>query len=50
MRTFLRIFCVIAAITLCAGCSCHSKSKHPVNYQGGQYYGDALHAGDLKSQ
>ena len=50
MQTFLRIFCLMAMITLCAGCSWHSKKKRPDNYQGGQYYGDALHAGNLQNQ
>ena len=50
MQILLRFFCVVAAMTMCVGCSGHSRDQRPEVYRGGQYYGDALHAKDLKKQ
>ena len=48
MRRPLRCVCCLLALLLgMAGCA-HQSSERPNVYRGGEYYPDALHAGDLK--
>ena len=49
MLICFRWFCLAASLVILASCS-HSPPKRPRVYLGGQYYGDAVHADDLKSQ
>jgi len=49
MLISFRWFCLLASLAMLAGCA-HSPRKRPHVYSGGQYYGDAVHAQDLKNQ
>jgi hypothetical protein len=50
MRALLRILSLIAAIALWTGCAEDAKNDRPNRYQGGQFYGDAVHSADLSSR
>jgi len=39
----LSFSCIVACIVFFAGCSSAAQPHHPDAYQGGQYYGDAVH-------
>ena len=49
MKAFA-FFSMLACIVLLAGCSGARESAAPSVYRGGQYYGDAVHAQDLKQR
>jgi len=38
------LICIIVCLLMLAGCA---QSRQPTVYQGGQYYGNAIHAQDL---
>jgi hypothetical protein len=49
MRTLAHLFLVLSfAFFGLSGCA--ERNKRPHVYRGGQYYGDALHSGDLKNK
>jgi uncharacterized lipoprotein len=50
MRTLLQLICCLLTIGLCAGCSSQQNENRPDIYRGGQYYGDAVRAKDLKNK
>jgi hypothetical protein len=41
-------FCLLAFAVLIVGCADSAGSNRPSAYRGGQYYDDAVHAGDLE--
>ena len=48
MRAFAG-FCLFALSVLAGGCA-DAAGNRPSVYRGGQYYGDAVHAGDFKGR
>lgn len=41
---------VLSFLLSLAGCASKEKSQYPDVYQGGQYYGDAIHSDNQKQQ
>jgi hypothetical protein len=52
MPILFRSLCAILVLATLAGCASSSSAdkNRPSVYEGGQYYGDAWHAGDTNTQ